>query len=233
MPARIRDSLFFALCFTLLFSLLVFPWPGFRPAFAEILRRELRMAMKWAFPGYVVEVQAHVDQGHPSMDIEIQVSDPRRIRPDGKFPVQVATFDSRSVGWMPHAMGLALCGATTLPRKKRWKVLAVCLACTHILTLITFLAGVCSSLVEEGSARFLYWLVVGFDHVLVKNLWMSFVGPFVLWLTALLVFEDGFLFFSGAEDTSRPAGRDRPAPLKTKRKYHGAFVLSTNRQKYR
>ena len=186
-----KSSSLFVLRAALVFGLLVLPCLGFRNSFAEFLQCELRLVFKALLPRHIVQVGRHEDPRHKSIDTEICVVNPEYRRADGLVPVKVATFDSRSLGWLPHAMILALCAATPLAWKQRWRVMAAGLFSTHLLVLATFAAGVLSGLAAEFPATWLTWAAVSADHVLVQNLWVSFVGPFLFWVICLSLFGVG------------------------------------------
>jgi len=190
MPS-VKSLCLFALRFALAFGLLAFPWPGWRDAFAGIIQAELRVTLNAVFPARVIQVGRHDDKNRPSADTEIIVGAKKDTGTTGALPSRGAAFDSRSLGWMPHAMILALCAATPLGWKERWKVLAAGLLSTHVLVLTTFVVGVLPGVGAETSNPWVYWTSAGANQVLVQNLWMSFVGPFLLWVLCLFRFCGG------------------------------------------
>jgi len=203
MPCAAKSVSLFALRFVVIFGLLVFPWPGLRSAFAVFMRSELRLVLRPMLASRDVCVRPHRDPAHPSADTEVAVADPKDLLPDGNLPAKVLTLDSRSVGWMPQAMILSLCAATGLSRTRRWRLLLGGLAFTHALVLATFAVSVLPILVTEASPAWLFWLVNGAYHVLVENLWMAFVGPFLIWLLCLFVSSTGWRRMGGSRPGSQ------------------------------
>lgn len=189
-----------ALRFALVFVLLVLPWPGFRESFAGLIRRELGLVLKAVVFQHEVRVCEARDAPHPSIDIRVLLRNPMGTAAEGQPLAREATFDSRSIGWMPHAMMLALVAATPVAWRRLWRILAAGLAGAHLLVLATFVVGVLNAVVDEHSPRWIYWGEQGLYHVLVENLWSSFVGPFLLWIACLLAFGDRPL----ATDDRRP-----------------------------
>jgi hypothetical protein len=176
----------FSVRFALLFALLVFPWPGFRPAFAEVTERELAV-LKLVLFNYSVEVGLHDDLRHQPVDIEVRIVDPRANPPADRVQVKIATFDSRSLAWMPHAMIIALCTATPLSWPRKWRMLLAGVLTTHVFVLMTFLVGVAPAFVTGETNVWLRWTVLGAHRVLVENLWTSFVVPCLVWLCCVLL----------------------------------------------
>jgi hypothetical protein len=208
-----KRMLLFILRFVVLFGLLVGPWPGFREQFARGLQTELRAFFHVLLPpGQAFEVR-YVDRStYKAGDTEIWKLPAAAKKQGDQMTATTLVCDSRSLGWMPHAMILALCAATPLRWRKRWKVALTGLLATHLLVLATFIAGFFSTYANEISNSLVRWLVIGADHILVDNLWVSFVGPFLMWIVALVVFDrsDEPMFSSGTE----LAGKKRSARMR-------------------
>ena len=176
--------LYFALRFVVIFGLLVLPWWNFQSAFAAGYQSGTQKLLSLVFPHWNFYMESHHDTKYPSVDTQISISDPQQGRPDGTFPVKVITTDSRSLGWMPLVMFVALCGATPLSWGRRFKVLAIGLSGTLLFIAITILASVWHVMAGESGWQFNLALVS--YHVLVDNLWLSFVGPTLIWLASVL-----------------------------------------------
>ena len=78
--------------------------------------------------------------------------------------------------------------AMLLRWRKWWKVALTGFLGTHLLVCATFMAASFSTYADEISSPLARWMVIGADHILVDNLWVSFVGPFLMWIVALVVF---------------------------------------------
>lgn len=183
-----KRLLWFFVRFVVVFGLLVFPWPGFREQFACGLQGELRVFFHLTLPRLGVEVRYGDRAIHSAGDTEIWKSSPATTHHGGQLEVKKLVCDSRSLGWMPHAMMLALCSATPLTWKRWCRVFLSGVIGTHLLVLATFTAGLFSTYADEISNSLVRWLVMGAGHILIDNLWISFVGPFLLWIVALVIF---------------------------------------------
>ena len=129
-------------------------------------------------------VEPHGEPGHLSVDTRISIADLRERRPDGSLPVKVIVLDSRSLGWLPFAMFIALWGATPLSWNSRWKTMALGLGGVLLFIAATVLASACAGMFQDDGWRQV--LAGGAYHLLVENLWLSFVGPLLIWLGGVL-----------------------------------------------
>lgn len=119
------------------------------------------------------------DSAHPGADTEILIPNPIT---NGLATVRVVLIDSRTIGWMPHAMMLALCLATRLTFRRTAGLLLFGVLAANLLALATVLACVWSAILTDSSPAWQRWLGDTVYQVLVTNLWMSFAGPFLMWV---------------------------------------------------
>jgi hypothetical protein len=179
-----RRILYLALRFVALFGLLVLPWPGFQASFAAGYQAGARAILGVILPNREVAVEPYHEPKHLSVDSRICLSDPRDRQTDGSLPVRVLTLDSRSLGWMPMAMFIALWGSTPLSWSERWKMLAAGSGGILLFVAATVLAHVCPAIFPEPGWR--HFLAIVANHLLVENLWLSFVGPALIWLAGIV-----------------------------------------------
>jgi hypothetical protein len=171
----------FVFRFALLFSLLTWPWSGLHEAVSACFRVETRFLVSAAFPGQAFRVQTLSDSRLPSSDTQVIVPDPQKVGPNGRMLALVIPFDSNSQGWVPLAMLMALGIATPLPWSKRITVLLAGIVFIQVLIAATILASVSFNLSNGISPVRGYVLFALANHLLVENIWFSFVPPFLLW----------------------------------------------------
>lgn len=180
-----KNLYLFVFRFALLFCLLTWPWPVLRQAVSACFRMETRFLVAVAYPGHTLNVQPLLDSRYPSLDTQVTGPELQEIRPDGRRWAMGIPFDSHSQGWVPLAMLMALVIATPLPWFKRVKVLLIGSVFIQILIAATILASVSfnlSSATSPSGENVLYMLA---NHLLVENIWFSFVPSFLLWLAWL------------------------------------------------
>ena len=123
--------------FLLLFVLLMVPWPAWRAEFARWFQAEARVVLRVVLPAHRIVVGNVRDPKHPEVDTQIAISDPREIRQDGMATTTMINLDSRSLGWIPQAMTLALLGAVPRWRGGNWKRACASLIGTNLLVATT------------------------------------------------------------------------------------------------
>lgn len=171
----------FGLIFAVVFGILAAPWPGFRGAFAAVLGNELRLVLKFLLPRETVQIHPLPNPTHGSADTEAAVQ--AAVGSAGSAEdVRGVDFDSRSLGWMPHAMMLALCLATPMRWKRRWTLAAAGLLTTHVFVLTSLAIIVMNGAMTDSTPGWLQWTLPRANHLVLDNLWFSFVVPLVIWV---------------------------------------------------
>jgi hypothetical protein len=186
-----RQILYFAVRFVLIFALLVLPWPFVQTIFSSGYRSGAQAFLGLILPQRLVIVEPYREIDQSSVDIKISIGNPRESRPDGLIPVKEITLDSRSMGWMPLAMFVALWGATPLSRPQRLKMLVAGIGGILSLIVAILLASACPGLLRNVGWQQV--LSISIHRLLVDNLWISFVGPAMIWLGCLFACGAGVI----------------------------------------
>src|SRR5208283_1493118 len=131
-------------------------------------------------------VQDLNDPLHPNLDTKITLADPKSVQPGGEMPAMVLSLDSRSVGWMPNAMLLALAGATPWNWSRRLKALLGGGLVVNAFVAVSILARVGDAVLGAQSSGWHSLLLMLDNHLLVENLWLSFLFPTLVWLALLI-----------------------------------------------
>lgn len=174
----------FALRFVLTFIVLVLPWPPFQRSLTSLFQSEMRFLLGVAFPRALLRVEPYRDPQHSSIDTKISLEDVRDVRPDGQVPVKLITLDSRSVCWTPHAFWLALFAATPGVWRKKVKGFLTGTGLVQFFVATTIVMTALSAMPDPSPAWRVY-LVAALNHLLLDNLWLSFVAPLIFWIVSL------------------------------------------------
>jgi hypothetical protein len=185
-----KDIAAFSLRFAVIFGVLTAPWGPWIDFTHGVLLFETRVLLGLTFPWKLVEVEALHDPQHESINTRITLGDPREVRPAGKIPVKVLTLDTRSLGWMPHAVWFALCGATPTSWRRRLKMLGLGTLGIQLFFGITIFIMAFSALLPVSAPPWESYVAEVLKHFLLDNLWLSFVTPVVIWICWIALWGD-------------------------------------------
>jgi hypothetical protein len=121
-----RSIAAFSLKLTLVYVLLVAPWPGLIEGYGWFYGSAVRGLYGSSGPERTVEVRRfRPDQPLTAtvMDTEIVVSTGVNAAPDGTRPALQIVRSSRDTAYLPTALVLALVAATPMPRSRKWGAL--------------------------------------------------------------------------------------------------------------
>ena len=172
--------------FVVVFGLFMAPWPGVREFTEGLFHTELRALAGYVVPRMVVHVNPLRETAHEGIDTQVEMADRREMLPDGSVPVRGVTLDTRSIGWIPQAMIVALIVATPMSWKERAKAVVVGLVGTNLI----FALSLATAMALANNSKNASWIQpvisVAYD-ITNQNLWFSFLFPAVLWW--LICFE--------------------------------------------
>lgn len=185
-----RPLLRFLAVFSVVYGLLIAPWPGWNAAYSAYFRGLSAGVFSTSGPNAFVHFDAA--PAGAALDTQVHLANPRNADARGDGPVKLLSLDSRGLGWIPTALFLALWAATALTPRRRAITGAAGLLALHVY----LLACVGSALLNEASgadpASFirlgpaLKRVSEGLEETLVNQVGASFVVPVVLWLLLCL-----------------------------------------------
>jgi hypothetical protein len=213
-----RDPItLFALRFALIFGILIVPWSGWNEAYG-VYFRGLGQAAFSCDEGNRIVLFAPNDGPANSRGLGTRISLANRDQVDssGKALVKSAQLDTRSIGWVPTALTVALIAATPISWRRRAWALAGGLILVHGFILFSLQAWIWNN----SPALFLltlsdFWkeVVDDLNYTLINQMGASFAVPVLIWILVTFNSQDAFqrnLEKSRGGKIPPPAGRGKP-----------------------
>ena len=106
--------------FAVIFGLLIFPWPGLNDIYGGYFRALGQAVFSGQNEQRIVKFQPQrVQHGFSSLDTQLSLSNRALVDSSGQGKVVEVSLDTRSIGWLPTALTLALILATPVPWRQR------------------------------------------------------------------------------------------------------------------
>lgn len=180
-----RGAVFgFLLRFAVVFGVLIAPWPGWDPAYAAYFQSFGRMIFGGSDGPRVVEFAPNKG-GSPQLDTVVTIENRDRLDSRGQVPARQMELDSRSLGWVPTALTVALVAATPIPWRRRLVALASGLVLIHLFIFFTLEAGIWNNSADLSLTTLSgFWrsAAAELEYVLVTQIGASFSVPVVIWI---------------------------------------------------
>lgn len=184
---------FFCLFF-LLYTLLIFPWPGVQELYTGYFCSFARLLFCEQSGDRILKFDTIPPEHRKrTLDISITIANRTQLDATGSGHAVRLDLDSRGIGWIPTALLSALVLATPLPWKRRCRALSLGLLAIHLLIFVALQACIwdisddTNGLCLIRLSPFYKTVVSGIDETLVTQLGASFVLPFLIW--ALVTFR--------------------------------------------
>jgi hypothetical protein len=188
LKAKAGGNLFlrFLLTFGLIFAVLIAPWPGWNEAYGDYFRAFADGGLNAAGGEQMVRLSVNLqDPGSPNLDTRIKLGNRKLLDASGRGLLVTTGLDSRSIGWVPTALTLALILATPIPWRRRAIALLGGLVLIHAFILLSLQAWIWDSGpgVNLGSSS-PHWAAIaeGLDFTLIHQLGASFSVPVLVWI---------------------------------------------------
>jgi hypothetical protein len=175
----------FLLRFAVIFGILILPWPGWNRAYAQYFQSLGQMVFNSTSETPRRVLFGPASGKIPGMDTRLRLENLALADSTGKGPVKQTEIDTRSIGWVPTALTLALILATPIPWKRRLAACAGGLVLIHLFLFFTLQAWIWNNSVELSLLTLsAFWQrVVGeLDYELMDQLGVSFTIPLVIWI---------------------------------------------------
>jgi hypothetical protein len=206
----------FAIRFVVLFGLLMAPWPGWNGFYGQGFRALGNEIFGRQDGPHVLYFEPYRQtQGLAAVDSRVVFANRDAVDGNGQLRALTLGLDTRSIGWVPTGLTLALIGATPIPWRRRGAALLGGLILVHAFIFFSVAvavwnvsleaAGVVLAPVGKAILDFL-------QDTLLTQLGASFSAPLLIWILVSFRRQDLALTLRGMERPSgRPEKNQRPA----------------------
>lgn len=193
--------------FTLVYGLLIIPWPGFDRVYGVYFRAVNQSLLARDDTRKQVGFEAVPVELHHRLDSRLVLINRNQPDHDRNSAVRYVELDSRSIGWVPTALLLALILASPVSWGRRGWALVWGLLAIHGFILFSVASSVWNNAAEMSLLAFTpFWkdMAEGMEETLITQVGASFVVPVLIWIVVTFRRHDPFL-------RSDPPGREKPA----------------------
>ncbi len=182
-----RDPItLFALRFALIFGLLILPWPGWNDIYGNYFRGFSQLFFS-GDEGKCAVVFSSYDGApdSPALDTQITLANRDLLDSTGKGPMKRTELNTRSIGWVPTALTIALIVATPIRWGRRIRALAAGLILVHGFILFSLQAWIWNNSSDLSLLKISnFWKAVAddLDYTLINQMGPSFAVPVLIWI---------------------------------------------------
>ena len=182
--------------FAVIFGLLILPWPGWNGIYGSYFRALGGAAFSRPDDRRMVWFEPHpVRHGFSSLDSQMTLGNRDLIDKSGHGLAEIMGLDTRSIGWMPTALTIALILATPVPWRQRGWALLWGLLLIHAFILFSLQVWIWD---ESSAVSLLAVPPVGqtildaLQYTLLTNIGAGFSVPLLIWILVTFRREDLF-----------------------------------------
>jgi hypothetical protein len=193
---HIKPILLAAGSFILIYALLILPWPGWNDFYSGYFRSVGQMAFTREDDQRIILFRPHhVQHGFSTLDTDMIVSNRALVSNSGQGEAEIVNLDSRSIGWTPTALTIALILATPVSLKQRAWALLWGMVSIHVFILFTLQVAIWNQSPAVSLIDFSpFWktMVDALNNTLITQLGASFSVPVVIWILVTIRRENLF-----------------------------------------
>jgi len=172
--------------FALIFGLLIYPYRGLDEGYASYFRLLGTMVFDRDGDARVVRFEAHeIQHGFSILSTQMLVANRGTVDANGRGKVLLVDLDTRSIGWIPTALTIALVLATPIPWRRSVWALFWGLVLIHIFILFSLQVAIWDQWAELSfyAASPLWQKIVNaLYYTLITQMGASFAAPVVIWI---------------------------------------------------
>jgi hypothetical protein len=193
--------------FVFIFGLLIFPWPGWNQAYSGYFRGLGDAVFSRPDDQRIVLFRAkEMQHGFSSLDSQMVIGNRASVDSSGKGLSKVLSLDTRSIGWTPTALTIALILSTPVPWRQRGWALVWGVILIHVFILFSLQVAIWNqspalSLLDLSP----FWkeMVDALDYTLLVQLGASFSVPILIWILVTIRRQDLFRIAGGNQNDRR------------------------------
>jgi hypothetical protein len=177
-------SIRFLLRFVVIFGVLIVPWPGLNQAYSQYFQSLGQMVFGTTGDGPRKIVIGPSSGKRQGLDTLIVLQNTALTAGEGKQTLRADEIDSRSIGWVPTAVTIALVLATPIPWTRRLIALGGGLVLIHLfifLSLQSWIWNNSPSVSLLALSSFWQQAADALNYALMNQLGISFTVPVVIW----------------------------------------------------
>lgn len=180
--------------FVLIYGLLILPWPGWNDLYGHYFRTLGRMAFSRENDRRIIlfDVQ-HVEHDFSTLDSEMIMGNRDTVDSSGQGLSSTIDLDTRSIGWIPTALTIALILATPVPWHRRGWALLWGLLLVHgfiLFSLQTWIWDASPGISLSTLSPFWQGIADDLEYTFVTQLGASFSVPVLIWILVTFRLED-------------------------------------------
>ena len=214
MPGKIvRGPLIgFVFRFVCIFGILIASWPGWNDCYGHYFRGASQAALNFGETKRMVRLTPNQGQSiHANIDTLMSMGNRDLLDATGKGLVERTGLDSRSIGWLPTALTMALILATPIPWRRRGLALLGGLILVQGFILFSLLSWVWDNSSDLSLMTLSPLGKEVFDelsYALINQLGASFSVPVLIWILVTFRSQDA----GGANRPKREQRRSEAKP---------------------
>ncbi len=187
-------------CFILVYAVLLYPWPGWKNVYSSYFRELGQIAFGREGAMSVVRFEPYFEQhGFSTLDARMILANSSQTDSNGHGPVKMLDLDTRSIGWTPTVLTMALILATPIPWRRRAWALVWGFFWVNVFILFSLQSWIWDA--SPGLALFEcspFWQATldNLEYTLLTQIGTSFSVPVLIWMLVCFRREDLELIIS-------------------------------------
>jgi hypothetical protein len=187
-----RPTFGFLLRFAVVFGLLIAPWPGWNEGYAQYFRAFGQWAFSQDDGRRMVVFTANEPPGS-TLDTRLSLGNRELLDASGRGLIKRTEINTRSIGWVPTALTIALVMATPVPWLRRILALGAGLVLVHVFIFFSLQTWIWNNSPDVSLLTLShFWKAVADElaYAFMNQLGISFTVPVLIWVLVTFKRQD-------------------------------------------